>query len=417
MQQTGEWMASGETLFTKYDLGSSLHSQLQKMQNEIAGYPANELLNTGTERLLDYFEEKYRANIPELNESGAMFDQVETQVDVRHDWDRAVTDRSRPALVPGTRYEFSIPFTGDAVLFDMRASSFSLNPPYAAINEGRVVFTYERTDHNAEALKAAFGRDLSAVKTALAWVREDVEPFNATLRGEALQAIEARRARLLANQNVAAAIGIPLKRREDAPKTYVAPEVRRKPAITRPPASTKPYTPEPALEMAEYDHILRVIRDMILVMERSPHAFANMHEPGIRDHILVQLNGHYEGRATGETFNFKGKTDILIRVDDKNIFVAECKFWDGPKSLTDTIDQLLGYATWRDSKLAVVLLYRGRNFSDMLAKVPPTMLDHPGVMRQLGYKHETDSRYLLRHRDDPDKELMLTVLCFNIPTE
>jgi hypothetical protein len=38
-------------------------------------------------------------------------------------------------------------------------------------------------------------------------------------------------------------------------------------------------------------------------------------------------------------------------------------------------------------------------------------------MKQLDYEHETGSRYLLRHRDDPDKELMLTVLCFNVPTE
>jgi hypothetical protein len=37
----------------------------------------------------------------------------------------------------------------------------------------------------------------------------------------------------------------------------------------------------------------------------------------------VQLNRHFEGAATGETFNHRGKTDILIRVDGKNIFIAE----------------------------------------------------------------------------------------------
>jgi hypothetical protein len=409
-------MASGELLFTKYDLRGSLDSQRQKMLDEIAGYPTNELLNTGTERLLDYFEEKYRAEIPELDESGAVFDQQETQIDVRNDWGRAVMDRSRPALAPGTRFEFSIPFTGDAVLFDMRASTSSFNSPSAIIKNGHVVLAYERTDHNVDALKADYVRDLDAIKKALGWVCNDAEPFNASLRGVAQRAIEERRARVLANQNVAAAIGIPFKRRDDAAKTYAAPEVRRKPPITRPAASTKPYAPEPTLEMTEYDNILSVIRGMTLVMERNPHAFAEMHEPGIRDHILVQLNGHYEGQATGETFNFEGKTDILIRVDGKNIFIAECKFWDGPKSLTDTIDQLLGYATWRDSKLAIVLLYRGRNFGDILAKVPLTVLAHGNVIKQLDYKHESDSRYLLRHRDDADKELMLTILSFNVPT-
>jgi hypothetical protein len=45
-----------------------------------------------------------------------------------------------------------------------------------------------------------------------------------------------------------------------------------------------------------------------------------------------------------------GKTDILIRDNDKNIFIAECKFWGGPKLFKETIDQLLGYTSWRDTK-------------------------------------------------------------------
>ena len=40
-----------------------------------------------------------------------------------------------------------------------------------------------------------------------------------------------------------------------------------------------------------------------------------------------ELNGHYEGGASGETFNYEGKTDILIRVQGKNIFIAECEYW------------------------------------------------------------------------------------------
>jgi hypothetical protein len=36
-------------------------------------------------------------------------------------------------------------------------------------------------------------------------------------------------------------------------------------------------------------------------------------EEDLRQHFLAQLNGHFEGSATGETFNYEGKTDILIR--------------------------------------------------------------------------------------------------------
>ena len=55
-----------------------------------------------------------------------------------------------------------------------------------------------------------------------------------------------------------------------------------------------------------------------------------------------------------EAFNSDGKTDILIREEDKNVFIGECKFYDGPKTVTDTLKQICGYTTWRDVKLAII---------------------------------------------------------------
>jgi hypothetical protein len=77
-------------------------------------------------------------------------------------------------------------------------------------------------------------------------------------------------------------------------------------------------------------------------------SFATLDEESIRNHILLQLNGHYDGAATGETFNSNGKTDILIRMEDIHIFIRLCKFWHGPKAFEEAIDQLPSYLTWRD---------------------------------------------------------------------
>jgi len=38
-----------------------------------------------------------------------------------------------------------------------------------------------------------------------------------------------------------------------------------------------------------------------------------------------------------------GRTDICIRVEDRNAFNGECKFYNRPRSGTRAIDQLLGY--------------------------------------------------------------------------
>ena len=59
---------------------------------------------------------------------------------------------------------------------------------------------------------------------------------------------------------------------------------------------------------------------MSLVMEYSPKAFADLGEEALRFHFLVQLNGQYEGEATGETFNGEGKSDIIIRQGGANVF-------------------------------------------------------------------------------------------------
>jgi hypothetical protein len=193
------------------------------------------------------------------------------------------------------------------------------------------------------------------------------------------------------------------------------PEVKRKVVIQKPVATTTAFTPEPALDMENYEAILKIVSNMVLVMERSPNAFVNMKEEDLRQHFLVQLNGHFEGEATGETFNYEGKTDILIRHNGKNIFIAECMYWDGEKSLLDKIGQLLGYTSWRDTKTAVLVFNRNVEFSKVVVQIPEVVKKHKNFKRQLDYKSETGFRFVLHHNEDKNRELILTVLAFNVP--
>ena len=123
-----------------------------------------------------------------------------------------------------------------------------------------------------------------------------------------------------------------------------------------------------------------------------------MQEEQIRDLILVDLNGHYEGDATGETFNNQGKTDILIRADGKNVFIAECKFWEGQKALHTAIDQILGYLTWRDTKAALLLFSKKVGFTDVLAKIATAVPEHLNFKQELRKVSDTHVRYLFRQK-------------------
>jgi hypothetical protein len=206
-----------------------------------------------------------------------------------------------------------------------------------------------------------------------------------------------------------------MKRREGAPTTYAAPVARRKPAVARPTATTSAFQPEPTLPTEEYNHILSVMQNMVAVMERSPTAFETMGEEDLRQHFLVQLNAQYEGQATAETFNVSGKTDILLRSEGKNVFIAECKFWKGEKQLLETIDQILGYLSWRDTKTAVLVFNRNANFSEVLGKIEAAVPRHACYKRTLGKAGETTVKYILHQPNDPNREIWLTVMAFDIP--
>ena len=211
-----------------------------------------------------------------------------------------------------------------------------------------------------------------------------------------------------------ASLGFPVKRRADAPNTYVAPQIRRKLNPMRPRVAA-PFKPEPTLEESEYQYILNIMDNMTKVMERSPHTFIDMGEEDIRQHFLIQLNGAYEGDATGETFNYQGKTDILIRSEGQNLFIGECKFWRGPKAFTETVDQLLSYLSWRDSKAAILIFNKNRNLTGVLNAIRDAMTEHPHKKRGPEMQGETQFRYVMGNPNDHDREIIMTVMVYDIP--
>lgn len=402
-------------LFTQTDWYSVEEHQKRSILSEIDGINGDRLLNTAIEDLCDYFEQKYRIDIPVLHEDRIVADQHETQIDVSRDPLRWIDDRNRPFYVPGTLIEITVPFSGDAEAFKIRPTTYTTSLPRGDVRNDSLVLSVSGTNLEPQQVRSQIDRTLGEVRQYLGWLRTSADSFNQQIRQIARERIEWRRTKLLADRNLVAGLGFPLKERADASRTFTAPEVRRRITPTMPPASTAPYRPEPILSSEDYEHIVSVMTNMALVMERSPSAFVAMDEEALRSHFLVQLNGHYEGQATGETFNYEGKTDILVRANGKNIFIAECKYWGGPKKLSDTIDQLLGYTSWRDTKTAIVIFNRNKNFSQVLDAIPDVVKAHPNFKRELNQSGEGRYRYVLAHRDDPNREMILTVLAFDVP--
>lgn len=402
-------------LFNNVDWFSVDQHQKNELAKEIDSINGDRLLNTSVEDLCDYFEKKYKIEVPVLRPDNIVADQRETKIDVSGDPRRYSSNPGQPFYVNGTTVEISVPFEGDSEAFKIQPTSFTLNPPMAEIRNNHLVIKIEGTDLSADQVRNEVNRTISDIEGYLITLRSNAQGLNTQIRSLAHAAIEQRRGKLLKDRNLLGDLGFKIKAREGEARTYTAPEVRRKLTPSLPAASTTPYKPEPTLANADYEHILSVIQNMVHVMERSPSAFTSMDEESIRSHFLVQLNGHYEGQATGETFNYQGKTDILIRSEGKNIFIAECKFWSGPKKLIETIDQLLGYSSWRDTKVAVIVFNRNKDFSKVLESIQEATKAHGNFKRQIPSTSETMFRYVFAHRDDPNRELLLTVLAFDVP--
>lgn len=409
-------MAKPELLFVKYDARTALESHERRLLEAIDTYSPDAILTANVDELCDYFEQEYRVAVPLLRENDIEVSQLDQQFDARRDPNRVVFDESRPVWISGTLFTFHVPYQGQRELFDLRASTFTMNPPRAVVTPTEVEFPYETTDTTDKAaMKAEFERELAKVREHLSWLARDFAPFNEALRERARTRIEQRRAKLVSDRGAVGSLGFKVRERADAPRTYSVPARRREATMLRPPRGRRAPL-EPTLDDKVYERILEICASMAVVLEQSPSAFGHMREEDIRNHFLVQLNGQFEGTATGETFSAAGKTDILVKVEGKNVFIAECKFWDGPKSATAALDQLLSYATWRDTKLALFVFSRSRDFTDMLRRLDSAITTHPSVKRRLEYGQEAAFRYLLARPDDPERELTLTVRAFAVPT-
>ena len=109
-------------------------------------------------------------------------------------------------------------------------------------------------------------------------------------------------------------------------------------------------------------------------MEKTACTFTKLSEEELRDVILSNLNTHYLGSASGETFNKTGKTDIYIPFGNKAAYIAECKIWHGSKRFLEAIRQLSGYTTWRDIKTSLIIFNKdNKNFNTILDAIDQSL--------------------------------------------
>ncbi len=316
----------------------------------------------------------------------------------------------------GKTVDLLVPFSGHPELFRYWPSHFEPgNPPRGNVIDDEVVITLGYASDLQPHGRRRAEEALAPIQDYLGWANSELGLWRYRLEEELSGVIRERAEVAKAHRETMANIGIPIRPRTDAPRVYRGPGTERlRPWV---PPGAAPLPEEPSLPKDYYEHILFVIRAAGRAMERSPDTYEGWSEPQRRDVLVLMLNTHYRGMTQAEAFNGKGHTDILIRSDDENVFIAECKFFKGAASVTRTVDQLFGYTTVRDVKLAIVLFIPRVDFTAAVATARQTLEAHERFRARLHVENapQTEFRAQMAWPDDDQHLVTLHVSSFCTP--
>ncbi|MFK4155744.1 hypothetical protein ACI2LV_27695 [Streptomyces fungicidicus] len=395
-------------LFSNGDLAATLDRYLSEIANTVARWNEDRLLSLPESDVCASLEERFLIQPVVLDLDGVVTESVEDGFTTARQFGEEVRIRQ-------TSVTIAVPFSGDPQLLTLTPSTRTYSPPRATVGEKELkIYWMGPRDADAAQVQQGLNSQLDTIQKWLGWSATQVNGFNQSAKQRIIDEVSALKNRVLSNRNLQASLGFPMRKRPDA-ATYSVPITRKKIVPSWPLAASEPFHPEPALDDAQYEAALAALRNQRNALERAPSTSAKMGEEEIRNLLLVNLNSQFEGRAAGEVFNNAGKTDILIREADRHIFIGECKIWKGPKTITDTLDQLLSYLTWRDTKAALLLFIRSGVPSEVIAKALPKFREHPNYKRT--GRHATDERhdFVFHANSDPTREIKLAFLPFYLP--
>jgi hypothetical protein len=394
-------------LFSGAELNVAFKNVQGNAEAEIGNFSDDYVLAHSIEDLTENVYEKYAVKAPVLDKDAIGSDWIDGYVP---EFRTPNPNFDQQPGVKGRIYSLHIPYTGDEYLFHYMPMPPPPNPAHATVSKTEIVFTAGGAWHTSESINKQFDANLATLEDGIQRVEKNVTPFNASLRNVITARLAHRIEAAKKTRQTTEGLKYPLRRRDAAPETFKLPE-KPKQLAPKPVKVDKSFV----LDEDDYQNILKICESMSLVMERSPSVFVTAGEEHIRVHYLVQLNGQYQGEATGETFNHIGDTDILIRHENKNVFVAECKFWGGYEAMKKTADQLLGYTTWRDTRTALIIFNRNLDFTNVISEAQRAMKDHQHYKSGPTKESDTRFRYILTHPQDKQRDIIVTLMLFDMP--
>jgi len=402
-------------IFSEHDGTSLIENQKNQIVSEINSQSVDYILNVNKTEYISYIKSEYEISPIEIHCDRITVSNYETQIPAEQHPHNYIV-RSGESY-PRDVIKYHLPFKGDPDLLKVKTSTYARSLNRVTVEEKCICFEIINFDLEAENIKQMAEQIVKNIVDLNQDLANDLTDFNASIESIASHAFDKRKQQLLDKSGLMASLGVPIRKSSNTPSTFSVPVNRTKviPSRSKPDVIEQGYTPEPTLDESIYQQILKIIHDVGKQFERLPSTYANKEEEHLRDHILLILEPNFEGAATGETFNKSGKTDILLRHEGSNIFIAELKFWDGKILYLETITQLLGYLTWRDSKSAVVVFVKNKELSPVLSTIKEITPEHSNYLGFVSEQEEGWYHYRFHINDDENREVQMSVMLFHIP--
>lgn len=303
---------------------------------------------------------------------------------------------------------YYLPFEGNWELLKYRPDHYSFTTT-VFIKENCICFNIPYTDERFKSYKKTQEKK---IKKQYKNLEKEINDYNSSLPLKISNIFKEYKNEIINRRKDLESLGIPL--RNNKTQTYTVQIFKKdKPSPLKYKLSENKL--EPTVSQEDYNTILEIIYNKGREFERLHSTYNNKNEEELRDEIISTLAPLLKESVTGETYNKKGKTDILIRHKNTNIFIAECKIWRGIKSYCAAIDQLLSYLTWRDTKTALIIFVYKKEIIQILEKIKTQTQNHKNCIEEHEPSAESWFNYTFHLNSDENCKIKLAVLIFYIP--
>lgn len=398
-----------------------------ELEGEIDSFADEKIVNCDVDEWTEYLTEKYRVEPISFYVDYATRSIQKTQIKRNNPWGHFGDVYGEPQfyMVDGCNIDYKVPFSGNDVLLKCTPSTYIMtsfeifgfqkpsNTNYGFITI-RLSYTNQEMkgfgDNLEEKVNSDFRNQFSSFEKMSGYANDDIRSYNENLTSNVQQLLNKRREKADVFFSFSKALKIPLNLNSSSPNLTPIPLKKPHRANLNEP---KPHAQEQQfyIDDSDFENIIKIIHLCGTALEESAKTFNQFNEEALRDYIKGMLSSHYENTVTGETFRRVGKTDIQIQREDKAAFIAECKVWHGIKLFSDAIEQLFCYATWKDTKLSLIIFNKeNKNFAGVQQQIQSWLKENCKSCKQWN----SNIWDCVKYREDTGRDVRLAVALYDI---